>query len=128
VNLDQIKKVLSWMTPGPWSWWTSNSFRRLSSDPSGKDGDVMYACVQSDGHPDIAVPNPHDMEGIELLRNEGDALVAEIERLRVESERFRTALEGVLEVCRDRKAFVMLGPMAFSRAEQIALKALGKTR
>jgi hypothetical protein len=121
MNLERIKKVLSRMTKGPWRWWTSNSFRRLSSDPSGKDGDVMYACVQSDGHPDIAVPNPHDMEGIELLRNEGDALVAEIERL-------RAALEGVLEVCRDRKAFVMMGPMAFSRAEQIALKALGKMR
>lgn len=121
MNIDKIKQVLSRMTPGPWSWWTSNSFRRLSSDPSGKDGDVAYGCVQSDGHPDIAVPNEHDMEGIALLRNEGPALVAEIERL-------REALEGVLEVCRDRQAFVLMGPRAFSRAEQIALKALGKTR
>ena len=27
-------------TPGPWEWWTSNSFRRLSS-PKG-DGDVLH--------------------------------------------------------------------------------------
>lgn len=25
-------------TPGPWEWWTSNSFRRLSSKATGKDG------------------------------------------------------------------------------------------
>ena len=45
-------------TPGPWEWWTSNSFRRLSSKATGKDGDVLYATVQpSDGHPDVELPN-----------------------------------------------------------------------
>jgi len=28
-------------TPGPWEWWTSNSFLRLSSKATGKDGDVI---------------------------------------------------------------------------------------
>jgi hypothetical protein len=28
-------------TPGPWKWWTSNSFIRLSSEVTGKDGDVL---------------------------------------------------------------------------------------
>ncbi len=43
-------------TPGPWRWWTSNSFRRLSSDATGKDGDVLSATVsRSDGHPDLIV-------------------------------------------------------------------------
>ncbi|MDX4957271.1 hypothetical protein [Delftia acidovorans] len=45
-------------TPGPWEWWTSNSFRRLSSAATGNDGDVLYATVQpSDGHPDVELPN-----------------------------------------------------------------------
>jgi hypothetical protein len=42
-------------TPGPWKWWTSNSMRRLSSVPSGKDGDVLYAFIANDGVPDIHV-------------------------------------------------------------------------
>lgn len=41
------------LPPGPWSWWTSCSFRRLSSDPTGKDGDVLYAVVHRDGVGDI---------------------------------------------------------------------------
>lgn len=45
-------------TPGPWRLWTSNSFRRISSDASGADGDVLHAVVQcSDGHPDLCFPN-----------------------------------------------------------------------
>ena len=40
--------------PGPWTWWTSCSFRRLSSDTTGGDGDVLCGTVQlSDNHPDI---------------------------------------------------------------------------
>lgn len=37
------------MTPGRWRWWTSNSMRRLSSDATGKDGDVISATIASDG-------------------------------------------------------------------------------
>lgn len=36
-------------TPGPWRWWTSCSFDRLSSDETGKDGDVLYATKYRDG-------------------------------------------------------------------------------
>lgn len=40
-------------TPGPWSWWTSNSWRRLSAVG---DGDVLCPMVSvSDGHPDLLV-------------------------------------------------------------------------
>lgn len=43
-------------TPGPWNWWTSNSFRRLSSEADGKDGGVICPTVsRSDGHPDLIV-------------------------------------------------------------------------
>jgi hypothetical protein len=44
-------------TPGPWRIWTSNSFRRISSDATGHDGDVLHAVVQRDGHPDLHFPN-----------------------------------------------------------------------
>ena len=45
-------------TPGPWRWWTSCSFRRLSSEATGRDGDVLSAVTQrSDGHPDVHLMN-----------------------------------------------------------------------
>ena len=36
-------------TPGPWKWWTSCSFNRLSSDATGKDGDVLHGVKYRDG-------------------------------------------------------------------------------
>ena len=52
-----MKKELR-TTPGPWSWWTSNSFRRLSSDADNRDGGVLHATIQrGDGHPDVSLPN-----------------------------------------------------------------------
>lgn len=47
---------------------------------------------------------------------------------RLERRRLRAALEGILDVCRDRQAFVMLGPRSFAKAEQIALEALDKVQ
>lgn len=49
----ELERLLAEATPGPWSWWTSCSFRRLSSDATGKDGDVLHGSVQSDGLADI---------------------------------------------------------------------------
>jgi hypothetical protein len=46
-------------TPLPWEWWTSNSFKRLSS--GGKDGNVLYAYRAGDGFPDVCI-KPADME------------------------------------------------------------------
>jgi len=45
-------------TPGPWEWFTSNSMARLSSIPSGKDGDVLSAFRASDGVPCVSVSQP----------------------------------------------------------------------
>jgi hypothetical protein len=42
-------------TPGPWSIWTSNSYRRIGSDTTGKE--VVTGSVQRDGHPDLLFPN-----------------------------------------------------------------------
>ncbi len=42
-------------TPGPWEWWTSNSFLRLSSKATGKDGGVIDSFKMSDGQTSLAV-------------------------------------------------------------------------
>lgn len=42
-------------TPGPWQWWTSNSFLRLSSQATGKDGDVIDSFKMSDGATSLSV-------------------------------------------------------------------------
>lgn len=52
--LDRATAVTSPATTGPWQWWTSCSYRRLSSVPSGADGDVLHGVVQRhDNHPDV---------------------------------------------------------------------------
>jgi hypothetical protein len=40
-------------TPGPWKWWTSNSWRRLKADHGRDTPDVLMPCVHKDGQPDI---------------------------------------------------------------------------
>jgi hypothetical protein len=42
-------------TPGPWKWWTSNSWRRLRRDDFGIAQTVLEPCVATDGHPDVTV-------------------------------------------------------------------------
>lgn len=42
-------------TPGPWVWWTSNSWRRLKHDRAGLTMNVLEPYVCSDGHPDVTV-------------------------------------------------------------------------
>lgn len=42
-------------TPGPWEWWTSNSFLRLSSLATGKDGGVIDSFSMSDGATSLSV-------------------------------------------------------------------------
>lgn len=42
-----MKKFMG--TPYPWRWFTSNSHARLSSEATGKDGDVIHAYKAYDG-------------------------------------------------------------------------------
>ena len=87
---DKHRSILAAATPLPWRWWTSNSMRRLSSDPTGKDGDVAHAFVAADGVPDIAI-HEADMMAIETGVNaigryiadaeETERRIAEVERL-----------------------------------------------
>lgn len=47
---------MSGHTPGPWEWWTSNSWKRLRSNPSnGRDAGVAAPFVSRDGHADLEV-------------------------------------------------------------------------
>ena len=83
-------------TPGPWEWWTSNSFRRLSSAVTRRDGDVLCAVVQrSDGHPDVLLRNggwdgpdgrliaaaPELAKALEMLEDAASCIVATFERI-----------------------------------------------
>ena len=46
-------------TPGPWEWWTSCSWKRLTSkDANGRwlrEGNVLCPAIASDGHPVLNV-------------------------------------------------------------------------
>lgn len=42
-------------TPGPWKWWTSNSWRRLKRDDRGITQNVLEPYVCRDGCPDLSV-------------------------------------------------------------------------
>lgn len=43
-------------TPGPWAWWTSNSWRRLyATGPQHQNVSVLSPVVCRDGHPDLVV-------------------------------------------------------------------------
>lgn len=87
-ELAAIKAREKAATKGPWRWWTSNSMRRLSSDPSGKDGDVAHAYRASDGVPDIAI-REEDMAFTEHARTDVPRLLVEVERLQGGVERAR---------------------------------------
>lgn len=64
-------------TPGPWQWWTSNSFVRLSSQATGKDGDVIDSFKMSDGATSLSVK----VSDMHLIAAAPD-LLNELQRLR----------------------------------------------
>jgi len=55
--------------------------RRLSSDPSGRDGDVAHAYIAHDGVPDISICDA-DARAIAAALNALPALLAEVRRAR----------------------------------------------
>lgn len=81
IDLKPIRERLKKASAGPWEWWTSNSFRRLSG-PDGKDGGIAYATVARDGQPDISI-REDDMEFIAHARTDVENLVHEVEYLRM---------------------------------------------
>ncbi|HHT0933681.1 TPA: ead/Ea22-like family protein [Serratia marcescens] len=109
-KFSELKAAAMDATLGPWEWFTSNSMARLSSTPSGKDGDVLSAFRASDGVPCVSV-SQRDMAFIaaanpavilallaelEAKDEQKDIRVAEIEkRLKQRAEEMERILEGI---------------------------------
>jgi len=75
----ELKAAAMAATSGPWEWFTSNSMARLSSIPSGQDGDVLSAFRASDGVPCVSV-SQHNMSFIAAANPAAIlALLAELE-------------------------------------------------
>jgi hypothetical protein len=97
-ELARDREVIAAASPEPWEWWTSNSWRRLTHK---REGDVICPTIcRSDNHPDLTV-SERDMDFIARARTRWAWAVAEIERLRLENDRYRAAL---LQVDRARRA------------------------
>ncbi|EIZ9234941.1 hypothetical protein SNN61_002551 [Cronobacter sakazakii] len=92
-------------TPGPWEWWTSNSFLRLSSQATGKDGGVIDSYAMSDGHTSLSVSKA-DM-----------ALIAAAPDL-------LEALNSIMEL--QTRGYVVLGDKCTEMARAAIAKAIGE--
>jgi hypothetical protein len=54
-KLDELERLAHAATPGPWEWWTSNSWRRLTAE-GGREGGVLCPFVNRyDHHPDLSI-------------------------------------------------------------------------
>jgi len=88
------------VTPGVWTWWTSNSWRRLFAENGSRRHSVLMPVTCHDGHPDISVTQA-DMDLIaeagtvhnetgktpRQLASDYDALSHQRDELREENER-----------------------------------------
>lgn len=92
-------------TPGPWEWWTSNSFLRLSSKATGKDGGVIDSTVMRDGHSTL------------LVKKEDMALISSAPELLEELIETHSALCFTPDY---------LGSLRYERNKAAIAKALGK--
>lgn len=97
-KLSELKAAAMAATPGPWKWFTSNSMARLSSTPSGKDGDVISAFRASDGVPCVSV-SQSDMAFIAAANPAAVlALLAELEARDKRIAELERILDGVTPV------------------------------
>lgn len=81
-------------TPGPWTIWTSNSYRRIVSDTTRRE--VLCGTVQrSDGCPDLHFPNGgHEGPDARLIAAAPELLaVAEMALSYIEAVCFNTPNE-----------------------------------
>lgn len=80
--LDEVNRLDAEATPKPWRWWTSCSHRRLSSDATERDGDVLHGDIHPiDRQPDVACSEA-DRALIAAYRSYAPALREEVLRLR----------------------------------------------
>lgn len=92
----RLRELAEAATPGPWEWWTSNSWRRLRNDCGrGVHSNVALPTVGNDGQPDIQV-RPEDMAFIAAARTQFPAALDALDRAErriaeLERERARDA-------------------------------------
>lgn len=97
--LDEVNRLDIEATPKPWRWWTSCSHRRLSSDATGRDGDVLHGFVHPvDRQPDV-VCSEADRALIAAYRSYAPALL-----------RLRSVLANVLKEQPEREADPIFDP------------------
>lgn len=77
-------------TPGPWQWWTSNSWRRLGTIDRG-DAVISPTVQRSDGHPDCIVSD-EDAAFIAAARTLVPALADAVEAAEAEAAQLRAEL------------------------------------
>ncbi|HAT4981733.1 TPA: ead/Ea22-like family protein [Serratia marcescens] len=117
-KLSELKAAALAATPGPWEWFTSNSMARLSSIPSGKDGDVLSAFRASDGVPCVSV-SQHDMTFIATANPAVIlALLAELETERASREQWQRNCQRTEERAERLDAMLTESVQALKAAEQ----------
>lgn len=78
-QIAEIRARADAATPGPWKWWTSNSWNRLKRDDLGVTQNVAEPFVnQYDRHPDLSI-NKADMNFIAHARTDIPALLSALE-------------------------------------------------
>ncbi|MCT9017121.1 hypothetical protein N6G05_26580 [Cupriavidus gilardii] len=104
LNLDELERLAKAATPGPWEWWTSNSFLRLSG-PDGRDGGVLYACNIRNEYATVVVSEA-DRRFIAEARTALPALIARIRELEQERDHYRMAAEAEARFADEARAKV----------------------
>ena len=98
LNLDELERLAKAATPGPWEWWTSNSFLRLSG-PDGRDGGVLYACNIRNEYATVVVSEA-DLRFIAEARTALPALIARIRELEQDAARYQhVRAHGMPKLC-----------------------------
>lgn len=92
----RLRELCEAATPGPWTWWTSCSFRRLSSGATGRDGDVLHGAKHHDGVCDV-VGRDEDRAFIAEARTALPALLDALDRVDALAEEWVTCDGVVME-------------------------------
>jgi hypothetical protein len=80
IDLNLLRQKLFSLPKLPWTVWTSNSFRRITSHEGG-DGDVLSGTIQrADNHPDLSM-NARDLNSLVNVMNSVPALLTELGQL-----------------------------------------------
>ena len=107
-----MKKFMG--TPYPRRWFTSNSHNRLSSEVTGKDGDVIHAYRASDGMVCVNV-SQRDMSVIAAAPE----LLEELQRMVAEYD------SEIIDKYEGTRAFDSMLAVAY-KARVVIAKALGE--